>query len=313
MKNSFALFGPQWIAKTATLVVVVAGAATIAVSNLPEPVDHTVKDLPAQDVAAWTMPLDRYVFVSYAKRDYAEDLLVGRCLAAKGIDWGVPWQNVDNYVGDAQSQSSKPLTARSAESRGYHAPAVDEGSSLLWRQFFTKKPLVKSDQAVADDCFVQVRKTQLSLAAMNGVNQNASTRAVELADQASTAAAREPAVQEASRRWRTCLAPAAVVAGVGSLPASPAEMPSSRMRLLFSTDVVSSRVTPAETTLAKADVSCQSTSGYRKALYDAEYRLQSKVTATDAAILAKNSVDQQAFDRRLDRIIQENLPAKPAP
>lgn len=311
MKNPFASFGSQWIAKTVTLAVIVAGGATVAVSNLPEPADHVVAHLPAKDAATWAMPLDRYVIVSFGKRDYAEDLLVAKCLSGRGIDWPVPWQDVDQYRGDAQSQTPRPLSGAAASERGYHGQAEDEFSTYLWHRFVAASALPKSQQATEDACLAQVRATRLSTAAVSGRNQVASTRAVELAGLAYTRALRDPRVTDAAARWRSCLAPAAAEARVGALPADPSGMPSIGVRQLFGTDVASGRVTSAEKRLATADAACQTSSGYRRALYTAEYRLQSRVTADDARILAAATADQPAFDRRLDRIVAENLPAKP--
>ncbi|BDZ51974.1 hypothetical protein GCM10025867_42150 [Frondihabitans sucicola] len=319
MKNPFALFGHQWIAKTATLVVVVAGTAAVVVSNVPQPVDRTLSHLPAEDVASWAMPLDRYLLVDTHKSDYANDLLVGKCLAARGIDWDVPWQGPLAFPADGDFSVSRPLASHAAAERGYHGAAEDGLSTYLWHRFSTQPPLTGHRGAAVDSCIRSVRRTDLPITAVDGRAQEAGVRAVQLANRAYDAAGRESAVIAAARRWRSCLAPAYDTALApaqsqspsSTVPSSPAEMPSTAIRQTFSTEVSSSPVTSAETTLAVKDAACQTSSGYRAALYDAEYRLQSKVTADDAAVFAAATVDQRAYDRRLDRIIAGNLPAKP--
>jgi hypothetical protein len=327
MKNPVALFGPQWIAKTATLVVVVAGAAAIAVANIPAPANHTLTHLPAKDVASWAMPLDRYLPVDTHKQDYATDLLIGKCLAAKGFDWGVPWQGPLAFTRGPVEPLDQPLGVAVPAARAYHGPAEDDLSTYLWRKFVTQPRLTKTQDALWNSCFYGLRKTQPAIFLSNdasGASESASTLATTLTNEAYEAAGRQPEVVAAAARWRSCLAPAYEKALTPAHPEpneptrsftppkSPAGMPTTAVSQRFTTGVPSSPVSTTESTLAAQDLACQASSGYRSALYAAEYRPQTRVTADDAATLARATVDQRTYDRTLDRAIAADLPAKPA-
>ncbi|MCS5494721.1 hypothetical protein NY548_13885 [Curtobacterium flaccumfaciens pv. flaccumfaciens] len=67
----------------------------------------------------------------------------------------------------------------------------------------------------------------------------------------------------------------------------------------------------AEVAVAERDVACQESSGYRGALYAAEWERLLHVTATDAAALRKGSTRQPQADARLDRVIARLAPAAP--
>ena len=79
------------VAKTGTLVVVLAGLATAVVHGLPERADVAVAPTVDQDSTAWAMPLDAFVAPASSKTTYAEDLVAEPCLREAGIDDPAPW------------------------------------------------------------------------------------------------------------------------------------------------------------------------------------------------------------------------------
>ncbi len=66
-----------------------------------------------------------------------------------------------------------------------------------------------------------------------------------------------------------------------------------------------------EIALAEHDVACQTSSGYRAALYDAQWNRLLHVTATDAAVLRSADGDQAALADRVAATIERLAPPAP--
>lgn len=317
MTHPSTLFGRQWVAKLAALVVVVAGTAAIAVSNLPEPADQTLPHLPAKDVSSWSMPLDRYLVVNDVTEQYAELLLQSKCAAAQGVRMDVPWQDVATIgvhgfgdtddAGLGQDSVARPLTVDAAEAVGYHRVPTDTLSNGLWAAFIARPPLPAAQQRIADACQTRVRETELSITPLSGRAQQASALAVTLANRAMRDARRDPAVVARQKAWRTCMAPARV----RDLPVSPALMPSPSVANGFEVGLPTPQVSAGEKRVAVQDATCMTSTGYRAALYAADYRQQQRVTKSDLAVLEAGGVDQESYAAKVDRVIAANLPPKP--
>ncbi|AMM22010.1 hypothetical protein AX769_19995 [Frondihabitans sp. PAMC 28766] len=317
MKHPSAFLGRQWVAKLAALVVVVAGTAAIAVSNIPEPADQALPHLPTKDVSSWSMPLDRYLVVNDDQEHYAELLLQSKCAAAQGVRMDVPWRDVTSIgvhgFGDAedaglgQDSVVRPLTVGTAKAVGYHRVPTDTLSSGLWAAYLARPPLTGAQQRVADSCLTQVRETELSIAPLSGRAQVANALAVTLANRALRDARRDPAVVSRERAWRTCMAPARV----RDLPESPALMPSPSVANGFAVGLPTAHVSAGEKSVAVQDATCMTSTGYRAALYAADYRQQQRVTKSDLGVLEAGGVDQRVYAAKVDRVIAANLPPKP--
>lgn len=314
-------------AKTGTLVLVVAGLATAVVHGLPEPADVAVRPTVDRDSSKWAMPLDGYVAPAGTKTDYAENLAVQPCLRKAGIDDPPPWATVDGLqaASDADDTAdranpspalatTRPLTAALAEARGYHGPSTagaNEDAMRAWgfdpdrQRAFAGLP-----DGVAEACWGQARKVLGD--APSGAEQTASELAQRSTYLAAVDARRDESVVTAAAGWRSCMTPS----GVTDLPDGPEGMPSPSMRITGHdgdrTVLYTSTVGKAEIAVAVRDVDCQDSSGYRTALYDAEWRRLLHVTATDAATLRNGSSRQAQVDARLDRAIERMAPKAPA-
>ncbi|WP_420366583.1 hypothetical protein AAEP80_07565 [Curtobacterium sp. L3-7] len=311
------------VAKTGTLALVVAGLATAVVHGLPEPADVAVAPTVERDSADWTMPLDAYAMPAGSKSDYAENLLADPCLRKAGIDDPPPWATVSGLQADSDASdtdargnpspalaTTRPLTAALAGTRGYHGPSTAganrQGMTAWGFDADRNAAFAALPDGVAARCWNAARKTLGNTA--TGHVQEASAVAKRLTRLAALDARRDEAVVSAAERWRSCMEPS----GVRDLPAAPDGMPTPSMGV-GPTDVpVETGIGSVEIAVAKRDVACQTSSGYRKTLYDAEWNRLLHVTASDAAVLAAAEPDQLAVDARLDRTIERLAPKAPA-
>jgi hypothetical protein len=312
------------VAKTGTLALVVVGLAAGVVHALPEPADVEVRPTVQRDVDSWAMPLDGYVQPGGAKQDYATNLVVQPCLRRLGIDSPVPWATVSGLEGrddltetPARGNPSPalswtvPLDADTASARGYHGPS-DVGANLDGMRAWGQDPernaaFADAPQAAVTRCFHETYRS-LGLDDEDGADQEASLVAKRLTYLAAMAAREDEAVVTAARRWHRCMA----TADVDDLPAAPSGMPSQSIRAAYGTEIRSTPVQDGEVAVAARDAACQGTSGYREALYDAEWQRLLHVTATDAAHLRRADADQPEVDRVLDATIRRLAPDTPA-
>lgn len=310
-------------AKTGTLVLVVAGLGGAVLHSSPEPADHAVRPTVERDLDRWTMPLDGFAQPGSSEAGYAESLLDQPCLRALGIDFPVPWATVDGLSAESVADEgpergnpspalawSRPLTTDAAAERGYH-PAPQEGANRDgWRAWVEdadhRAAFDDVDQDAVTRCFEDSRR-ELGTDDEDGAVQTASAVAKRLTFVAADAARRDPAVTAAADRWRTCLDPSTAQA----LPDDPHDMPTAAIRQEFEIEARPA-ASAGEIALAEEDVACQSSSGYRRALYDAEWTLLLHVTATDAAALEATDGDQLAAAERVRRTIERLAPEAPA-
>lgn len=313
------------VAKTGTLVLVAAGLGGAVLHGLPEPADHAVEPTTTKDVASWAMPLDGWVAPGGHEQDYVEMLVELPCLRAAGLDVpALPWATVDGLhaADDAMDSTARanpspalattrPLTAEQAESRGYHGPSTAGANRDGWERWayapgfndaFAALPAGASERCL--------ERTRRSLGTGGG-GQEASETAQRLTFLASVAARQDPAVARAATAWRTCMA----ASGLTDLPSGPEGMPTESMRVLKvdgdQVSPLSDEVGAAEVAVAERDVRCQRSSGYRQALYDAEWSRLLHVTARDAAVLAATEPDQATLAARLDRVVERLAPDAP--
>jgi hypothetical protein len=302
------------IAKTITLGVVVLGVAAAAVHGIPAPANTPVEPTVARDESTWAMPLDAYVTPD-ALLGPAENLLVAPCLRAAGLtDWNPPAQTVaslqaeeDDFDSAERANPSpslattRPLDAALAAARGYHGPAIDRAAQQAEKDW-AFDPKRNSDVESLPDgtfegCLKAARKRLGS--DVSGRQQSASELAQRLTYLAALDARSDDAVVAAAARWRTCMAPADVT----DLPEAPSGMPTASMRHAYGLGLENSEPTDAEKAVAERDVSCQASSGYRRALYAAEWSRLTHVTADDARTLATGSTDNPALRERLVAVI----------
>ncbi|WP_043671082.1 hypothetical protein [Clavibacter michiganensis] len=259
----------------ATLVA--AGLIGVAVVNAPAPRTEPVADPPAQDAAAWTMPLDAAVGVSMDASDVAEAIRLRPCLTAQGVADEAPALDPAVLLAPESHADGRliapPLDDGRAAAYG-HGPVVDPARAALreWR-------MARNDDAVRgralDACLPGVRA---GVWANPGANQDIQMRALQLRADARERALGDPAVVAAADAWRGCLAESSA----DELRDRGRALPADPMTLLEPGD----EAPAVDVALARADAACQASSGYRAALYDAQWREESLVTEADAAMLS---------------------------
>jgi hypothetical protein len=315
------------VAKTATLVLVVVGLVGAVLHGLPEPVDHAVRPTTTKDVEAWTMPLDGYV-LAWGPASYAETLVEQPCLRAAGIDDPPPWATIAGLrAEDAANETAargnpapalaetRPLTAEEASRRGYRGPSLAGANTEGFRHWGSSAERNAAFDALPAGTAARcIREARATLGTEDdGADQAAALVAQRLTYLAAVQARSDAAVVAAAAAWRSCVADASVGPVVGGLPEDPSGLPTESMRAVdWVTDLDDEDVPRAEVRLAEQDVACQESTGYREALYDAEWRRLLRVTASDASVLAAGSRDQASVDRRVEAAIRQRAPEAPA-
>ena len=268
----------QRVAKIITGSVVVLAVAAVALAGLPAWATGPTPNLPRKNVDAWVMPLDQYISVSPDVWTYVETRQTIPCMAAAGYTWEVPKRDIEaavNRIGDMTVD--RPLTAVVAQERGYHpAPTHDPG--LLATQELNARPISAAEDKAFVACLQKVEKVIPLPSWQQG---DASQDAVALSNAAYEAAQNDGPVVAAARQWQQCMGSTFLHQ---PLPASPAGMPSLSVADRFATNLEGSTVSQAERDLALKDVGCQASSGYRNALYEAEWKRQTSVPKHDAEL-----------------------------
>ena len=292
---------------TAAVVAIVAG---VVAYGIPANAAYAVPDLPEKDVDAWTMPLDRYVTVGESSSNYAQLLVVQPCMIEGGYDeYVLPWRDV--AAADRADELSRNGSLRlrafdlaTAETRGYHAQSVIDPGFTAWAAF-AAQGWTEAKSTRFDTCVQRARKTVPSLS--DAANRTQSV--VRLNNAAFEGARDDPTVTATWADWRSCLQ----AARVGDVADDPSGMPTRDMVDRFQTLDASTPPTDDELEIATADARCRESSGYRSALYVAEWQRQTTVPHDDGELLAQVDTDELAADdAAVRRVLDELTPERPA-
>lgn len=296
-------------AKRITLGAVVAVVAGVVAYGIPANAAYALPDLPAKDVDAWTMPLDRYVPVGQSSSNYADLLVVQPCMIAAGYDeYVLPWRDVAaaDRADELSVNGSLRLRAfdlATAETRGYHAASVIDPGAAAWYEFAAQTWTdAKSDQF--DTCLQRARATVPALDDYHDRTQSL----VRLNNAAFEGARDDPTVTATWDDWRGCMQDARV----GDVASDPSGMPTLEMADRFETLDSSTSPTADEIEIATADARCRESSGYRAALYEAEWQRQLTVPHDDGELLS--GIDTAALaadDAAIERVLAELTPERP--
>ncbi|UBQ03294.1 hypothetical protein [Curtobacterium sp. TXMA1] len=311
----------QRAAKSGAFVLVLAGLGGAVLHSLPEPADHAVRPTVERDTDTWSMPLDGYVQPPADETSYAEELVAGPCLERLGIDGTPPWATVSGLQAVSEADdpavrgntapalaTTKPLLPALVERRGYHASSTI-GANVAARRSWAGSPdraaaIAAAPGKAVDACWRRAREAL-------GTDGRRVEQATEVAERltflAAVDARRDPSVTATTGAWHRCMG----TAGLVDLPAAPSDLPSQSMLMDHGLSFREGEVTKAEIALAEQDLSCQETSGYRAALYDAQWSRLLHVTATDAAALAAARPDQLAVAERVATTIEQLAPEAP--
>lgn len=315
LRTTLGSFRGQRAARAITLVVVVAGVAGVAIAGSPARADTRVAPTVHRDVDAWTMPLDGYVTPAGGLMDQAENLGQESCLAAAGITWDVPNRDPDALIARSDSQNApvrgnpapalswtRPLDAEVAADRGYHGASTDGVNETAWKRWAFDPARNTVDQDVFARCLSRARTVLGIRPAESGTQQAASSTALRLTYVAAIEARSDTPVVEAAVRWRSCM----TEAGVHDIARAPSGMPTRALRDRFGAVIPGTPISDDEKAVATQDVDCQVSSGYRAALYDAEWNRLDRVTAADAATLARAQTDMPEVTARLRSAVLES-------
>lgn len=296
-------------AKRVTLAAVVAVVAGVVAYGIPANAAYALPDLPEKDVDAWTMPLDRYVPVGETSSSYALLLVAQQCMVAAGHDdFVVPWRDVaaGDRAGELSMNGSLRLRAfdlATAETRGYHALSVIDAGAAAWSEF-SSQPWTAERSARFDTCVQRARGTVPSLDDYSNRTQSL----VRLNNAAFEGARDDPTVTATWDDWRGCMQDARV----GDVASDPSGMPTLEMADRFETLDSSTSPTDDEIEIATADARCRESSGYRDALYEAEWHRQLTVPHDDGELLSGIDTAALAADNaEIRRVLAELTPPRP--
>lgn len=324
----------------AALVAPIAGCATPPASATgPKPAGTTAtaptSDLPAKDIAHWTMPMDPYSTVMLEHlSNYAENRRMETCLSKEGFSWPIPVEPTDDasYLVFPKNKSSFPaLTMEIAKQFGYTANYMPG----IWLedgyQSFTKLNRIAESspgfEPVFQACLDESRKT-FDVIKVSDISRTSGMWMYEN----SKKVPQDPAVQKAAASWKECIAAAgydvSLSAPVGDegewMPTQklgielgffappPSEFPTNG-RTYGDTEVDPDtagprKTTPAEIELAVADATCRDSSGWTKTYYDAQWDAEVRVVQKHADQLKMMKADIETLTAQARQIIADNPP-----
>jgi hypothetical protein len=282
-------------------IVLTSGLAACA------PAGETEHD-PAKNRDQWAMPLDEFMKTPTELANYAEQLLISKCLAAKGYEWPVPWQDTDFSWGENfNSVGLRLFNTEIAAEYGYHrALPVDDPETDAWAEFGEFVNSYAPD-AQFDDTFLacsdEARDDQTV------PDADAFNYASDLAVQASTEAAQTEAVVSATSQWRECLSEQVDWA----IPKDPNEWPTSEFFARFKITGPDAVPVPSaeEIEIAVTDAECRESSGMSEAQYDAEWDAQLRLVAQNRDTLERNRDAGIEHEKELLIVVAENAPPAP--
>ncbi len=136
-------------------VSAVAVALAGCVSQAPELIE-TSSTAPPDGMATYTLPLDDYIISPFDLDlgNYAENLLVEKCMNARGYEWAVPKRDLDSLAPSvAQSASGRRIfNAAIAQAYGYHSPDWLPVDVVAAERALGAQVLPADKQAALDSC-----------------------------------------------------------------------------------------------------------------------------------------------------------------
>lgn len=253
-----------------------------------------------KNIALWALPLDEFVPDFSNVDNYAEQLLLASCLGNEGIDWPVPWQDIEEPTSPVFNPAGRRLfNTEIAEKYGFRTNLGPSKSAQLWESFLIYEPTEPGFQDAFDACLADIREEYPVLDTEDGLFVTGLVTQIQ--EEASLA----PEVQEAADRWRSCMKPQ----GFGRL-ADPDEFPSTELQEELGSVPPLETVEPSvrELEVAMAHATCLDSSGYSAAMYDLEWKLQETAIERDRAKLDRIRNAVHARETAVREIIAANAP-----
>ena len=299
-RSRFVLIVPAAAVVSAAL----AGCATDAAQR-------TDLDLPAKNQSQWRLPLDQYMPPLLNVEYDAQQVFVHKCMAEAGHEWVVRLDPPGTTTGESWNAAGRKLfSVELGETFGYGNSgeiARSPEAEQAWLDGERSRRAV-ADQApeAAESCFDQ------STAVLDDEpSWQVYDLAMEIAGGASGDAQESPEVGEAASRWRECMAEV----GLPDLPAVPEEMPPASVDdgggpAIDAPYSVGDEfdVSAEERRVAVADATCQDSSGYARALYDAEWDAQADAMKSHADDLVRYGHQLEEQRARAEAYLAENAP-----
>jgi hypothetical protein len=285
------------------LTVVAALAVTTVLSGCTSSEDLTA-DLPTQNEAQWTLPLDDFLPGNSHLPDYADALVIQDCLAAEGFNWPVPWQDVEDTGSVSRNSAYRRLFSETfAAQYGYHLAPWSSPSADSWREFVAVAAGM-AEQPGFEDAYGKCREDgRAELPAVDSETQDYGTSlASSTYDQARLA----DAVMAAAAKWRECLS----TAGLSELPDSPENMPPPSENEQWKVLDNSTTAGAEEIRIASADAACRTSTGYSTVMYQTEWDLQVEALKTHADTLNRVRSGLKLQREKILAVIAAHAPAQ---
>ncbi|MBC6495412.1 hypothetical protein [Microbacterium sp. 4-7] len=262
-------------------------------------------ELPPQNVAEWSLPLDEFTYTSAPLRDYAEALLEKPCYAKHGIDWPVPWQPIDRTAGPSFSAGLQQLfTPELAHAYGYHRAPNDYENSDEWREFVADAGRIAETTPGFDPILEACRDESRS--ALPVPSDETLYYAVDAAQTINDEAELKDDVVAAGVVWAACMEDK----GFGGLPPVPNEAPGDALIEKWQIGVPGTKASPEEIQMATADAECAEESGWLDAYYQTVWDLQVEFVTKNSDRLQRMRTELSEDRDRLLTAISENAPTK---
>lgn len=254
-----------------------------------------------KNIALWTLPLDEFAPEFSNLDNYAEQLLLASCLRESGIEWPVPWQDVEEPTSPVFNPAGRRLlSVEIAQKYGFRTNLGPSRSAQLWEEFLAYEPTEPGFQDAFDECLAGIRKKYPILEAEDTLV--VSGLVTQIQEQAFLS--REG--QEGADRWRTCMQPQ----GFGKLPDNPNEFPSIELQKELGSVPPVTTVDPSarEVEIATAHATCLDSSGFSEAMYEQEWKLQESTIQRERAKLDRVRDAVNTREDAVREIIAANAP-----
>jgi hypothetical protein len=246
-----------------------------------------------KNLARWTLPLDEYEAPPTVMADYAQNLLISRCMQAKGYDWPVPPLNTAASGSVSFNAAGHRLfDVPIAQTYGYHlAPDPRLAGAEATLNKLNSTPLTGKKHTVFLSC-VRLERRQLPRPSMNIVESDGAV--------AYESAIAQPAVLASERRWYSCMSKF----GTANLPRSPLAMPTTGFKRQFGwSGRHADTAGTVEIRVAVHDAKCRESSGFAQAFYDAEWDQELRLIAGNETALSALGSANRTFSHRMAQVI----------
>ncbi len=254
-----------------------------------------------ENITLWALPLDEFAPEFSNLDNYAEQLLLASCLGDQGIEWPVPWQDVEEQTSPVYNTAGRRLfSSEIAEKYGFRTNLAPSKSSQLWEQFLTYQPTEPGFQDAFDGCLTGIREEHPL------VDNEGTMFVMGLVAKIQQEAFLVPTAQEAADRWRICMEPS----GLGGLPENPNEFPSPELLEELGAVPPFRTVEPSarELEVAVAHATCLDSSGFSEVMYETEWTLQEETIERERAKLDGIRDAVRARQVAVEEIIAANAP-----